>query len=353
MMTRLGQRLLAMLLVSVTQQAACVAIEDRTDTGLSERLGRMVRLRGKRYVAARSKVLQEHGVRELENTAAASKQWDTGLLCDALAYRKRQPELAALLDGFRSGQGLGTQTPARLRGSALRGSYHYARAVVTCFGPESFPVVAENILFAWENGPVEDAVLALSEMRDTRAVDVLLTLVKDQQRGASVRAHAALAIESYLIGLPAWRRAQASKVSELGIGLPLPKELAHLAKPVDLPAVRLKGLLRSATMAELCGVLGSDPDPRVRALAARALCDPSTRIISALGASLGRDASPWVRAWCARALRRIGTGESYKALEVGRKANSNADVLKAIAGKAVPALPELGVPKGTILSERK
>jgi HEAT repeat protein len=199
----------------------------------------------------------------------------------------------------------------------------------------------------------------MAEMGDLRVVDVLLSVAKDPTRPEQIRGQAIWDIKRCLVGLPPEHVDWGAKKNDMDIGAlgvliapKLPEAYASLAKPMDLPAFKITGLLRQAVLEELAVVLGSDPSAQVRALTVCALQDNEPFVVAAIEAALEKDTSSWVRAWCAVSLSKIGGEEARKILDLAKQQEKDPEVLLALRGERMPRRPELGIPKKSILEPR-
>jgi hypothetical protein len=315
----------------------------------------LVKLRGKDYCGARAALLGAATEKELRAAREACGDGEPllALACDALLWRLANPKPAELLD--RHGPAPTSGGPAGRGGSGdeLWGDHQAARVLISCFGPEAMPALAEHLLY--EDRPLSyrlTVIDTLVEMRDARTPGVLLAAAGRDGEEPRARAAAVWRLEKCLSGVPALNMPYGAGKGPVGFGpVPIP-ELAELAKPVKLPALEPAGAWHDKVITELCKLLGADKDARVRALIARALRHGGTESLPAIEKALSGDSSSWVRAWCADTLRRQGSAEIGKALQAARGTEKDAEVQAVIDGRAEPDLPENGLPGKSILRGR-
>ncbi|HOX05562.1 MAG TPA: HEAT repeat domain-containing protein [Planctomycetota bacterium] len=313
------------------------------------------KLRGKDYIEARRALLGTATGEQLRATrGAAGADAALGRLCDALLWRQAEARTAELLDKHGAAPLVsGSAGAAEPAGDALWGSHNATRAMISCFGQEALPALAERLLY--EGHPAGcriQLVDLLAELRDLRAPGVLLELASRPEEEPRLRAAAVWRLEKCLSGVPAMTMPHAAGKDPSGLGPRVVPELADLAKPMKLASMEVRGDERAMLEAGLAGLLTADKDPRIRSLAARALRHGGAAAVPALSGAASSDQSPWVRAWCADTLRRLGLPEARKALAAARAAEQNADVLAVMDGHAEPVLPEQGVPGKSILRGR-
>jgi len=320
---------------------------------IAGQMGELKDLHGEAYVRLRDLLLTAPGALDnLQELADTSEDWHVRLLCEAMIYRKENPQKAKMLDRWWGGtEGL----------SVPRGVFSYRDAGATTtyglvlalhFGPEAGPLVGEKILHLWTHNLAfrQAAMRALVILRNEHTPSVFGAVASSSEEKTELRTQAILGLAECLEGRPAYEM-RADQPAFLVRPFLRPPQLAPFRKEhCSFPVLKLSDEERADTEDRLVELLKADTE-RVRVAAAYALqYASSAQVVDHLSQRLDRDKSRWVRAWSAEALRAIGGDDAEEHLAEARRTERDAEVIQVIDGERHPLWPGTIMRDGSILA---
>lgn len=335
-----------MSVIGLFLSQTALGAENVSKGDLSLQIRHLISLDGEEYRTYRDEILQLPDiVNALQTLLDETDSRTISLVCKALIYRCQDPEASQLLSRYWCQPG----TEGAWAGSPLlelRGNLTYAPIVIACFGAEAYPIIAENVLYSWDDESRRITALdALVQMRCACITDILLYLVERGEESLRVRASAVWNMGMCLRGLPAERTKyyviRDSHIRAPGAFRPVPEELADRPQARELPALNLEDEDRQAIIGGLAAILSDAPEEVLRALAAQALGYSDRSGVDPLTQAIMRDPSTGVRSWCAASLRSIGGHQAMKALNNVER--GQAEYLRVIKGEEMPVDPCLRI----------
>lgn len=347
------------IVLTVFALASQSSAEENTDSKIEEKLAKLLTLKGDEYIEARNRLIVLLEDKEtnagLIRIKERSQNQLIALLVDSLLYRISNRRKASLLDRHWRRPGVG-RFDQHGRERVLTYNSDYPQIVIICFGTESFPVIAENLLLSDVIRQRKDLVATIAEMRDRRSCDVLLEVIRNPRYSRLCRLFAIWCIDRYLGGLEEADYGSSGKSELTGVGdssRMIPPEIKDYARERKLPAFDLEPKKRAIVAGSLENLMENEKDTHMKAMLVWALRHGysvnNKTTVSILTKTLKSEESAWIRAWCVVALKTIDSENARSALKEHKKIEKNEEVLLVMEGKRQPLEPASGLPAETIL----